>query len=183
MAFFDWLVLQFTVTIVEKPECSSFGCFTNAVSFQKKWRKFPHGRVLMGRDLWSPFLSFLSFSFIFSNKRKRTPRQLFRFLLCLQDRIHLFQDFRAYWGLSNMLMNLASCLLTVLIIYHLKNRPGLVTEVEKANRGKIDKSVGYCLSSSIHRQVLGQSSSNLHSPGLCSDRRRSRLHEWSRHDC
>ncbi|CAJ0607709.1 unnamed protein product [Cylicocyclus nassatus] len=51
--------------------------------------------------------------------------------------------FRAYWGLSNMMMNLLSCILTVLIVYHLYKRSALMSkaaEVEKHNKSKIDKS-------------------------------------------
>ncbi|RCN32045.1 hypothetical protein ANCCAN_22159 [Ancylostoma caninum] len=51
--------------------------------------------------------------------------------------------FRAYWGLSNMMMNLFSCLLTVVIVYHLFKRsinPMRTTEIERNNKSKIDKS-------------------------------------------
>ncbi|KHJ97905.1 hypothetical protein OESDEN_02107 [Oesophagostomum dentatum] len=51
--------------------------------------------------------------------------------------------FRAYWGLSNMMMNLFSCLLTMVIVYHLFKRSAQLcraNEVEKSNRSKIDKS-------------------------------------------
>ncbi|EYC12504.1 hypothetical protein Y032_0047g1519 [Ancylostoma ceylanicum] len=51
--------------------------------------------------------------------------------------------FRAYWGLSNMMMNLFSCLLTVVIVYHLFKRqikPMRTAEIERSNKSKIDKS-------------------------------------------
>ncbi|KAK6732655.1 hypothetical protein RB195_016803 [Necator americanus] len=51
--------------------------------------------------------------------------------------------FRAYWGLSNMMMNLFSCLLTVVIVYHLFKKSPKVSkaaEVERNNRSKIDRS-------------------------------------------
>ncbi|VDK60137.1 unnamed protein product [Cylicostephanus goldi] len=51
--------------------------------------------------------------------------------------------FRAYWGLSNMMMNLFSCLLTMIIMYHLFKRSARLTkasEVERHNRTKIDRS-------------------------------------------
>ncbi|KAK6030698.1 hypothetical protein OSTOST_03158, partial [Ostertagia ostertagi] len=51
--------------------------------------------------------------------------------------------FREYWGLSNMMMNLLSCFLTVVIIYNLYKRSKVASEaiqIEKQNRSKIDKS-------------------------------------------
>ncbi|CAI4230823.1 unnamed protein product [Auanema sp. JU1783] len=54
------------------------------------------------------------------------------------------KTFRAYWGLSNMLMNLLSCLFTVVIMFHLWKRTAInkarMQEIEKANRSKIDSS-------------------------------------------
>nr|CDJ87719.1 7TM GPCR domain containing protein [Haemonchus contortus] len=51
--------------------------------------------------------------------------------------------FRAYWGLSNMLMNLLSCILTMVILYHLWHGSvpsPLATEIERQNKHRIDKS-------------------------------------------
>ncbi|PIO71990.1 hypothetical protein TELCIR_06095 [Teladorsagia circumcincta] len=51
--------------------------------------------------------------------------------------------FREYWGLSNMMMNLLSCLLTVVIMYNLYRRSKVASEamqIEKQNRSKIDRS-------------------------------------------
>ncbi|KAK6058710.1 hypothetical protein COOONC_03719, partial [Cooperia oncophora] len=49
--------------------------------------------------------------------------------------------FRAYWGLSNMLVNLLSCLLTMSVIYKLYRGSLLAYELERQNKHKIDKSV------------------------------------------
>ncbi|VDM71211.1 unnamed protein product [Strongylus vulgaris] len=101
LAFVDWIVLQFTVTIRRVPGCSSFGCFTNEVS-----------------STTSEYSEKITF-------------------------FYLFKLFRAYWGLSNMAMNLLSCLLTVLILFHLYKRSALLSkaaEIEKRNKSKIDKS-------------------------------------------
>uniref|UniRef100_A0A7I4Y0B5 G_PROTEIN_RECEP_F1_2 domain-containing protein n=1 Tax=Haemonchus contortus TaxID=6289 RepID=A0A7I4Y0B5_HAECO len=51
--------------------------------------------------------------------------------------------FRAYWGLSNLMMNLLSCLLTLVILYYLwkgLNRSFLSTQIERQNSHRIDKS-------------------------------------------
>ncbi|WKX96197.1 hypothetical protein Q1695_012554 [Nippostrongylus brasiliensis] len=53
------------------------------------------------------------------------------------------ETFRAYWGLSNMMMNLFTCLLTVVIVWELLRRTRRYTkaaEVEKRYKNKIDKS-------------------------------------------
>ncbi|XGW12787.1 hypothetical protein V3C99_013441 [Haemonchus contortus] len=50
--------------------------------------------------------------------------------------------FRTYWGLSNMLMNLLSCLLTMVIVYCLcrgSRKSSLSNEIERQNRHRIDK--------------------------------------------
>ncbi|KAK6058709.1 hypothetical protein COOONC_03718, partial [Cooperia oncophora] len=50
--------------------------------------------------------------------------------------------FRAYWGLSNMVMNLLSCLFTVAVMYKLcrsSKSTLLVDEIERQNKHKIDR--------------------------------------------
>ncbi|KAE9413259.1 hypothetical protein Angca_000814 [Angiostrongylus cantonensis] len=47
--------------------------------------------------------------------------------------------FRAYWGLSNMVVNLIACLLTLVIIYQLFKKSKAVADLERKNRAKIDR--------------------------------------------
>ncbi|KAJ1358092.1 hypothetical protein KIN20_016402 [Parelaphostrongylus tenuis] len=49
--------------------------------------------------------------------------------------------FRAYWGLSNMVVNLIACLLTVVVIYQLFKKSKAVADLERENRSKIDRNV------------------------------------------